>query len=103
MIKEHQPLHLHHLPDLESIPNQIGHAILNSKDGSLLIQPSGSLSHHDIDILYQILLEVGETTKDSHEKLKKVTIEGNDVLYSLCCTADGFVFIVKKRAIDNHH
>jgi|EP01083_Nonionella_stella_P045897 hypothetical protein len=111
MIIENQPIHQHHLADLESIPNQIGHAIINSKDGALLHPPSGSLSHHDIDLLYQILLEVGETMKEdgnsastgtSGDKLKKVTIEGGDALYSMCATTDGFVYVVKRRSIRDH-
>jgi hypothetical protein len=112
MINESQPLHHHHFADLESIPNQIGYAILNSKDGSLLHPPSGLLSHHDIDLLYQILLEVGETMKEnettargsgpgSEDKLKKITIGGGNILYNMCLTADGFVYLVKRRSIDN--
>ena len=103
MMNENQLLHQHHFADLESIPNQIEHAILNAKDGSLL---SGSMSPHDIDILYQILLEVGETMKgdggaETGDKLKTITVEGGDISYSMCVTADGYIYLVKRRSIDN--
>lgn len=110
MMNEAQPLHQHHFADLESIPNQIGHAILNAKDGSLIHPPRGSLSHHDIHLLYEILLEVGETMKGGQgnqtasDKLKKVTIEGNDVSYSACASADGYVYLVKRKIMNtNQH
>ncbi len=138
MISENQqqPLHQHqhrqHLADLESIPNQIGHAILNSSDGSLL-SSSGTLSQNDVDILYQVVLEIGETMKPQKngfgggfgstststsgstsvegtngssggggggEKLKKITIEGGGIQYSICVTADGFIYLIKRRSVD---
>ena len=106
MINEtQQALHhqQHHFADLEAIPNQIGHAILNIKDGSLVHPPNGSLTQHDIGLLYEILLEVGETTKGSisskpsGDKLRVVTIEGSMVSYNICATADGYVYLVKRK------
>lgn len=112
MNENQQPLH-HFAADLESIPNQIGHVILN-KDGLPIHPPSGSLSKHDVDILYQILLEVGEimvggesngngnsnvNIRSNNEKLKMLTIEGGSgVSYSICVTKDGYLYVVKRRS-----
>ena len=101
MMDQNQSLHQHQFADLESIPDQIGYAILNAKDGTPLHSPSGSMSSHDIELLYQILLEVGGTMKGSGDKLNKINIEGGDILYSMCVTDDGYVYLVKRRAIDN--
>ena len=107
-----QPLHQHQFADLESIPNLLGHAILNANDGSQIQSPSGSMSTHDIDLMYQILLEVGEIMKGdmnmitnrgigSSDKFKKITIEGRGVSYSVCLTTEGYIYIVKRRSVDN--
>lgn len=90
--------HQHQLADLESIPNQLGHAILFAKDGSLVQAPSESMSQHDIDLLYKILLEVEIGRGD---KLRKITVKGGEMVYSICVTADGYIYIVKQRAMDN--
>mmetsp|Transcript_6605 Transcript_6605/g.7665 ORF Transcript_6605/g.7665 Transcript_6605/m.7665 type:complete len:116 (+) Transcript_6605:30-377(+) len=108
---------LHH--HLESIPDQVGIAILRSQDGSMIQQPSGTLLDHDVQILYQMLLEIGgilvstgNTSTGSEkggESLKRFTVEmgggggGGDggerekISYSVCVTGDGFVYIVKRR------
>ena len=89
----------HHLSDLESIPNQIGTAILRSSDGELFRQPSGTLSEHDVGILYQMLIEVGGVIVRD-EKLRRVTVEGgNGVTYSMCAAMDGYIYIVKRRVV----
>jgi hypothetical protein len=111
---EHETLPLHLTVDLESVPNQIGNAILRSSNGSILKAPNGSLSEQDTNILYKILLEMGYVLKDqtqanadgesvngSHVKeelLKKVTVQGgNGISYCMGVSVDGLVFIVKKR------
>jgi len=104
----------HHL---ESIPDQVGIAILRSQDGSMIQQPSGTLFDHDVQILYQMLLEIGGIlvstgnistgSEKGRESLKRFTVEmgsgGGDggerekISYSVCATGDGFVYIVKRR------
>jgi len=102
---ELETLPLHHL-DLESIPNQIGHAILRSTDGSV-IRKSGSLESNDIDILYKMLLEMGDILNANgnvkkgkkEELLKRVNVQGgNGVCYSMGVSKDELVYIVKKRS-----
>ena len=104
---------LHH--HLESIPHQIGVAILRSEDGSSFQPPSGTLSDHDVQILYKMLLEVGGilepnprtvsnvgNSEKGLESFKRFTVErrgdeGEKMSYSVCVTVDGFVCIVKRR------
>ena len=100
------PLHLN--VDLESIPNQIGHAILRSANGSILKPPNGSLTTNDVEILYKMLLEMGSILKEGsssdngnakEELLNKVTVQGgNGISYCLGVSKDGYVYIVKKRS-----
>jgi hypothetical protein len=110
--QETLPLHLN--VDLESVPNQIGHAILRSSNGSIIKPPNGSLSSHDVNILYKMLLEMGHILNDQtsavngntnsnkkEELLKKVTVQGgtgNDIRYCMGVSKDGLVYIVKKRS-----
>jgi len=104
-IEQHQtPLHHH----LESIPDQVGIAILRSNDGSILHPPTGSLCTHDVQILYRMLLEIGgillpsnsSGSEKDEELLKRFNVEmGGDlekISYTVCLTQDGFVYIVKK-------
>ena len=111
------PLHHH----LESIPDQVGIAILRSEDGSIKEGPTGTLSDHDVHILYKMLLEIGGilVTRSAPinntsirgkggECLKRFTVErkggrdeGEKISYSVCVTGDGFVCIVKRR-VSNH-
>jgi hypothetical protein len=89
---------LHHL-DLEQIPNQVGHAVLNSADGSIIKPPNGSLSMMDIDIMKNILLEMGHVLSgtDKMEMMKRVNIQGsNGMCYTMGVSKDGLVYIVKK-------
>jgi hypothetical protein len=89
---------LHHL-DLEHIPNHVGHAVLNAADGSILKPPNGSLSTSDVDIMYNILLEMGHVLDGKHDKdvLMRVNIQGNNgTCYTMGVSNDGLVYIVKK-------
>lgn len=103
---EEEILPLHHLDvDLESVPNQIGHAILRAADGSALKPPNGSLSANDVEVLYKMLLEMGHILKPQSsndaggELLKKVTIQGgNGICYCMGISMDGLVYIIKKRS-----
>ena len=88
---------------LESIPNQIGHAILTAADGSTIRQANGSLSTKDVDIVYKIILEMGyilnidEKVSMREELLKRITIQGgNGVYYCIGASKDGLIYIVKK-------
>ena len=76
--------------------------------------PNGSLSSHDVNILYKMLLEMGHILNDQtsavngntnsnkkEELLKKVTVQGgtgNDISYCMGVSKDGLVYIVKKRS-----
>ncbi len=90
--------------DLESIPNQIGHVVLNSTDGSIVRAISGSLSMDDVMTLYKMLLEMGDildtTDKDGdQELLKRVKVDVGDAGYNMCISKNGFIYIVKKQLI----
>ncbi len=93
--------HAMHLIDLESIPNQIGTAVLSASDGIPLRPHTGSLSDHDANTLYQILLEVGDILESDDEALKSINIScgGDDggSHYSVC-VANTYVYIVKKKS-----
>ena len=83
--------------DLESIPGQIGHAILRASDGTLLRPPTGSLTEHDVGIVYRILLEIGTVLEG--EGVQRVTVGLRSVSYAVALGgADGCLYIVKKRS-----
>ncbi|KAL7477753.1 hypothetical protein ACHAW6_003549 [Cyclotella cf. meneghiniana] len=94
---------LSHLPappstiDLDSIPNQIGHAVL-SPDGTLLRPLTGSLSEKDVAIVFRMMLEVGTALKPTEDGLKRVTVGFGRVSYAVSVGADGCIYIVKKRS-----
>lgn len=86
--------------DLDQITNQIGYAIMNASDGSLLKSPSGSLSSSDTDIIYKLLLEMGPIVNfgNKNESLKRVNVQGsNGVCYTIVISNDGLIHVVKKR------
>eukprot|EP00565_Helicotheca_tamesis_P007913 CAMPEP_0185723542 /NCGR_PEP_ID=MMETSP1171-20130828/358_1 /TAXON_ID=374046 /ORGANISM="Helicotheca tamensis, Strain CCMP826" /LENGTH=132 /DNA_ID=CAMNT_0028391261 /DNA_START=24 /DNA_END=422 /DNA_ORIENTATION=+ len=98
------------LPDLESIPSQIGTAILHSATGAPLRPNTGQLTDADAQILYRMLLEVGTTLESSGnsggsdvgglndgEGLKRVTVGFHSVSYNMTVGAEGFIYIVKCR------
>jgi hypothetical protein len=88
-----------HYMDLDQITNQIGYAIMNASDGSLLKPPSGSLSSIDTEIIYKLLLEMGPIVNDGNkdEALKRVNVQGgNGISYTIVLSNDGLIHIVKK-------
>jgi hypothetical protein len=88
-----------HLIDLDSIPNQIGHAILRASDGDIVRQPTGTLTAADLNVLYKMLLETSDVLNNSEEVIQRVSISGGneDVEYSISLGTDGLIYIVKKR------
>ena len=83
------------LGDLNAIPNQTGYAVLVASDGTPSLDPTGDLSLHDCSILYKMLLECGELFHGD-QNFRRMNIEAGPVTYSICITADGFVYIVKR-------
>ena len=84
--------------DLDSVPQQIGHAILRAADGTFLQPPSGSLSEKDVGIIYRMMLEVG-TVLDGKEGLQRLSIGFKSVSYAVTLgCGDGCLYIVKKRS-----
>jgi len=84
--------------DLDSVPQQIGHAILRAADGTILQPPSGSLSEKDVGIIYRMMLEVG-TILDGKEGLQRLSIGFKSVSYAVTLgCGDGGLYIVKKRS-----
>jgi len=89
---------MNQLADLDSVPNQIGAAVIRSSDGTFLRPPSGLLSEHDAFIIYQMLMEVGHINSGQDHELGRVNVEGvNGVSYSACVDKNGFVYIVKRQ------
>ena len=101
------PLHQMGVADLESIPHQIGHAILRLSDGATVRPASGQMSQNDTNVLYKMLLEVGNITEEDplddmngsgSELLRRINVKGDGVCYSMCISSDNLVYIVKKRS-----
>ena len=98
--------------DLDSIPGQIGHAIVRITDGTILRPPTGSLSKQDVEIVYRMMLEIGtvleggtggKDTSDSDEVvvegLQRVTVGFKEVSYAITLGgSDGCLYIVKKKS-----
>lgn len=88
--------------DLQTIPSQIGHAIL-SPDGSI-VQRVGSLSERDAGILYRMMLEVGtvvatdKTVASNKGGVRRVTVGFGGVSYVVGVGGDGCLYIVKKKS-----
>lgn len=80
--------------DLETIPCQVGHAVLRSSDGSILCAPTGGLSDRDVGIIYRMLLEIG--TKLNGEALQRFTISFGAVSYVVAMSSS-CVYVVKKK------
>ena len=66
--------------DLDSIPGQIGHAILRASDGTILRPPTGSLTEQDIMIVYRIMLEIGTVLEGGTGGKMKITEDDNDTI-----------------------
>lgn len=103
--------------DLDSIPGQIGHAIVRITDGTILRPPTGSLSKQDVEIVYRMMLEIGTVLEggtggkdtmnnnisDSDEVvvegLQRVTVGFKEVSYAITLGgSDGCLYIVKKKS-----
>ncbi|KAL7453333.1 hypothetical protein ACHAWC_008447 [Mediolabrus comicus] len=102
--------------DLDSIPGQIGHAIVRIADGTILRPPTGSLSNQDVEIVYRMMLEIGTVLEggtggkdtmnnisDSDEVvvegLQRVTVGFKEVSYAITLGgSDGCLYIVKKKS-----
>lgn len=113
--------------DLESIPGQIGTAIIRASAANLSqkdhpqISCTGEMTEKDAGIMYSILLEIGtvlspppnmastktqpngkenEITSDATgcEALKKFNVSFPSVQYSCCVSSTGCVYIVKRRS-----
>lgn len=88
-----------HLIDLDSVPNQIGHAILRSSNGDIVRQPTGSLTVTDSNLLYKMLLETADVLNNSEDVIQRVCVSGGNEEVEYCITlgTDGLIYIVKKR------
>ena len=96
--QQQQPPQPSKVIDLDSVPQQIGHAILRAADGTILQPPSGSLSEKDVGIIYRMMLEVG-TVLDGKEGLQRLSIGFKSVSYAVTLgCGDGCLYIVKKRS-----
>lgn len=103
--------------DLDSIPGQIGHAIIRITDGTILRPPTGTLSKQDVEIVYRMMLEIGTVLeggtggKDINmnnisdndevvvEGLQRVTVGFKEVSYAITLGgSDGCLYIVKKKS-----
>ena len=98
--------------DLDSIPGQIGNAIIRASDGTILRAPTGSLTEQDVMIVYRMMLEIGTVLeggtggKDDNnntcteaEGLQRVTVGFKDVSYAVTLGgSDGCLYIVKKKS-----
>ena len=81
--------------DLDTVPGQIGQAILRASDGSLLRPPTGSLTERDVGMVYRMMLEIG-TVLDG-EGLQRVTVGFRSVSYAVAL-GDNCLYIVKKKS-----
>ena len=102
--------------DLDSIPVQIGHAIVRITDGTIIRPPTSSLSKQDVEIVYRMMLEIGtvleggtggkdtmnnisDSDKVVVEGLQRVTVGFKEVSYAITLGgSDGCLYIVKKKS-----
>ena len=101
--------------DLDSIPDQIGNAILRVTDGTILRPPTGSLTEQDVEIIYRMMLEIGTIleggtggkypNRDNYynnevvEGLQRVAVGFKKVSYAVTLGgSDGCLYIVKKKS-----
>ncbi len=90
--------------DLDSIPGQIGHAILRASDGTIMNGPTGCLTERDARVAYRMMLEVGTVLSgDDANKmeggLRRVTVGFRGVTYAITLGGnDGCLYVVKRRS-----
>lgn len=85
--------------DLDTIPGQIGHAILRASDGTILQPPSGSLTERDVGIVYRMMLEIGTVLDGQEEGLQRLSVGFRSISYAVTLGGgDGCLYIVKKRS-----
>jgi hypothetical protein len=107
---------------LEALPNQIGTAIVNGTNGSLVKECSGEMTTQDAQLLYQMVLESGTILKKptcgtnegsapstyvdaltknrrqrGAEGLKRLTVTFSSVTYSAALGGDGNLYIIKTK------
>ena len=92
---QQQPPPVNEIIDLDSVPGQIGHAVLRVSDGTIIRRPTGSLSERDVGIVYRMMLEIGTVLEG--EGLQRVTVGFRSVSYAVAL-GDGCLYIVKKRS-----
>jgi hypothetical protein len=95
------------IADLDSIPNQLGHAVVRASDGTILRPPTGTLSERDVGIVWRLMLEIGtvleggsgseENSSGGGEGLQRVTVGFGCVNYAVGLW-DGCLYVVKKRS-----
>eukprot|EP00592_Proboscia_alata_P006497 CAMPEP_0194357356 /NCGR_PEP_ID=MMETSP0174-20130528/4848_1 /TAXON_ID=216777 /ORGANISM="Proboscia alata, Strain PI-D3" /LENGTH=114 /DNA_ID=CAMNT_0039127337 /DNA_START=1 /DNA_END=345 /DNA_ORIENTATION=+ len=96
--------------DLETIPGQIGTAILRSSDGAAFRPCTGQMTKNDSEIIYQMMLEAGTILSSKNrnndgsfslkenEGLRRLIIGFQSVRYAASIAGDGLVYIVKSRS-----
>eukprot|EP00568_Trieres_chinensis_P003491 CAMPEP_0183302884 /NCGR_PEP_ID=MMETSP0160_2-20130417/8514_1 /TAXON_ID=2839 ORGANISM="Odontella Sinensis, Strain Grunow 1884" /NCGR_SAMPLE_ID=MMETSP0160_2 /ASSEMBLY_ACC=CAM_ASM_000250 /LENGTH=124 /DNA_ID=CAMNT_0025465709 /DNA_START=51 /DNA_END=425 /DNA_ORIENTATION=- len=92
--------------DLDSIPGQIGSAILRASDGAIVQPPppavEGGLSDRELSILYRMIREAGDVIPDD-EGLRRIEVsfQAGGPRYTVALVGDGggdgYVFVVKRR------
>jgi len=102
--------------DLESIPGQVGTAIVKSLDGSLARPCTGQLTEKDVSIIYLILLEIGALLRKNTsgveeppsymevaqgkrkcEGLRRITVSFPSTRYAATVAKDGCIYIIKMK------
>mmetsp|Transcript_32841 Transcript_32841/g.50227 ORF Transcript_32841/g.50227 Transcript_32841/m.50227 type:complete len:88 (+) Transcript_32841:70-333(+) len=82
-------------PDLESVPGQIGTAMLRCTDGSLVRACTGRLTPDRANIVYRMLAETGALLKED-EGLRTLSVSFSAVRYTASLD-DDYVYIVQTR------
>ena len=89
--------------NLDVIPGQIGSAILRASDGTIVQGPMGRLTTRDVDIVYQIMLEIGTLLLEAGGGGREggccrgVMVGFQNVMYNVALDGECF-YIVKKKS-----
>jgi len=110
---------------LETVPHQIGTAVLNVGDGSLARECTGNLTYQDAKVLHTMILECGTLLRKptsgldddpapsyvdaptivsrqrNAEGLKRITITFPRTKYTAALGSDGLLYIVKMDVTSN--